>query len=188
MDLHVKIYKQHYGEIPFDEHGRKYQIHHIDGDHHNNDPANLRAVSIQDHYDIHYAQGDYGACYLIARQMKLPAEELSKIVSKSNLKRSANGTNPFLGGEIQKKTQRRLVAEGKHHFLGGGLQKKLVSDGTHHFLDRDKAKERALKLVAEGRCNFLNKPIITCPHCNKSGDSSNMKRWHFDKCKYKNES
>ena len=26
---------------------------------------------------------------------------------------------------------------------------------------------------------------ITCPHCNKSGDKSNMKRWHFDNCKLK---
>ena len=28
--------------------------------------------------------------------------------------------------------------------------------------------------------------IITCPYCNKSGDKSNMKRWHFDNCKLKN--
>lgn len=25
--------------------------------------------------------------------------------------------------------------------------------------------------------------IIVCPHCNKSGGTSAMKRWHFDKCK-----
>jgi len=27
--------------------------------------------------------------------------------------------------------------------------------------------------------------IIKCPYCSKEGDTSNMKRWHFDKCKYK---
>lgn len=27
--------------------------------------------------------------------------------------------------------------------------------------------------------------IRECPHCNKIGDSGNMLRWHFDKCKYK---
>lgn len=25
--------------------------------------------------------------------------------------------------------------------------------------------------------------IITCPHCDKSGDYRNMKRWHYDNCK-----
>jgi group I intron endonuclease len=27
--------------------------------------------------------------------------------------------------------------------------------------------------------------IATCPHCQKSGGNSGMKRWHFDKCKKK---
>jgi len=27
--------------------------------------------------------------------------------------------------------------------------------------------------------------IVRCPHCNKTGGISNMKRWHFDNCKYK---
>jgi hypothetical protein len=26
------------------------------------------------------------------------------------------------------------------------------------------------------------RPIITCPHCNKSGSSNTMKRWHFNNC------
>jgi hypothetical protein len=28
-----------------------------------------------------------------------------------------------------------------------------------------------------------SQPQITCPHCGKTGGNSNMKRWHFDKCK-----
>ena len=28
-----------------------------------------------------------------------------------------------------------------------------------------------------------NRPIIECPHCGKRGASSQMKRWHFDRCK-----
>jgi hypothetical protein len=27
--------------------------------------------------------------------------------------------------------------------------------------------------------------IVICPHCNKNGGINTMKRWHFDKCKYK---
>jgi len=33
--------------------------------------------------------------------------------------------------------------------------------------------------------NNLNKQIIVCPHCDKTGNLGNMKRWHFDNCKYK---
>ena len=29
------------------------------------------------------------------------------------------------------------------------------------------------------------KPIITCPHCGKSGGAGPMKLWHFDNCKVK---
>jgi hypothetical protein len=29
------------------------------------------------------------------------------------------------------------------------------------------------------------RPILTCPHCQKQGSSSNMIRWHFDFCRYR---
>jgi hypothetical protein len=50
-----KIYEDYFGPIPKDSDGRSYDIHHIDGDHSNNHPSNLKAVTIQEHYDIHYA-------------------------------------------------------------------------------------------------------------------------------------
>lgn len=31
------------------------------------------------------------------------------------------------------------------------------------------------------------KEIVTCPHCNKSGGRSGMRRWHFNYCKLKGE-
>lgn len=33
------------------------------------------------------------------------------------------------------------------------------------------------------RCHKNNSIRVTCPHCNKVGQLTNMKRWHFDKCK-----
>jgi len=33
------------------------------------------------------------------------------------------------------------------------------------------------------RCHQNNSLRVTCPHCNKVGQLTNMKRWHFDKCK-----
>ena len=56
-----KIYEEAYGEIP-----RGYHIHHIDGNSHNNHPDNLVALSPEDHYDIHFEQGDLGACALLS--------------------------------------------------------------------------------------------------------------------------
>jgi len=58
----IKIYEDHYGSLPKDEKGRKYEIHHIDGNRENNDPSNLKAVSITEHYDIHYSDGNWLGC------------------------------------------------------------------------------------------------------------------------------
>ena len=35
-----------------------YHIHHIDGDRYNNDPSNLLCCSPEEHWQIHYEQGD----------------------------------------------------------------------------------------------------------------------------------
>jgi hypothetical protein len=35
-----------------------YHIHHIDGNHDNNDPLNLECLSAEEHWQRHYEQGD----------------------------------------------------------------------------------------------------------------------------------
>lgn len=40
------------------------------------------------------------------------------------------------------------------------------------------------KIITEETRNKLKERVF-CPHCNKSGNKSNMTRWHFDKCKNK---
>jgi hypothetical protein len=161
-----KIYERHYGPIPKDEHGRRCDIHHIDGNHDNIDPSNLKAVTIQEHYDIHYQQEDWVACFLIAKRMKLSPELISELAvkrnrqqlergnhifqsgmqSKNNLLRSQNGTHPFLGGEIQRTHHRRHL-----------------ENGTHHSQVKWK-----------------------CPHCNKEGlGKSNYTRYHGVNCRVK---
>lgn len=74
---------EHYGNIPVDETGRTYEIHHRDGQCANNHPDNLVALSIQDHFDIHLFQGDYGACAAIAIRMSLSSKEISEIASET---------------------------------------------------------------------------------------------------------
>jgi len=82
--LYRKIYEKHYGKILKDDFGRSYDVHHIDGNHLNNDPTNLMALSIKDHYQLHYDQGDRGECWSISLRMKITPEEKSKISKLSN--------------------------------------------------------------------------------------------------------
>jgi len=70
MANYRKIWKDCNGLIPKDEQGRSYEIHHIDGNRRNNCIENLVCISIQEHYDIHYRQGDEIACHAIKLRMK----------------------------------------------------------------------------------------------------------------------
>lgn len=63
MKNYRKIWEEHYGPIPFDNNDRRCEIHHIDSNRENNEISNLMLVTIQEHYDIHYFQGDWAACY-----------------------------------------------------------------------------------------------------------------------------
>lgn len=71
MSNYRKIYETHYGKIPIDSEGRSYDIHHIDGNHKNDTPENLKALSISEHYDTHFSQCNYNACRLIGLRLSL---------------------------------------------------------------------------------------------------------------------
>ena len=45
----------------------------------------------------------------------------------------------------------------------------------------DDPEQRAKKMAGmRGK-----REIVTCPHCKKEGGGGNMRRYHFDKCKFK---
>jgi hypothetical protein len=195
-----------------DQDGRSYDIHHIDGDRTNNSILNLVALSIQDHFDVHYIQGDWRACTKIAQKMKLSHEEISMLVSKQQKERIANGTHNWVGGEKQKKHQRELVASGRHHFLNSEVQSKInylkvkngtnswagqkgseqskavqakrIAEGTHHFLGKNNP---VYKQIEEGRHPLAlyakNQKKQTCPKCHKTMNIGNYVKWnHGEKC------
>jgi hypothetical protein len=94
-----KIYENHTGLIPKEADGRTYEIHHIDGDHSNNSPDNLIAVTLQEHYNIHYAQGDFGACMLMKLQrMDHTVDEIKMLNSKA--KKGKISVKDAITGEI----------------------------------------------------------------------------------------
>ena len=196
-----KIYEKHYGPIPLDEKGRRYDIHHIDGDHTNNDPSNLKAVTLEEHYDIHFSQKNWGACIAIQMRMDKTSEEISKLVSLSNKERVANGTHhflgsalndarvkdgthPFLGGAIQGETSRRRVKEKTHNLLGGEMQKRtqleMVANGTHQFLDGSIAKKSNQERVQKGTHHFLGSNINKTRI--ENGTHQSQVKWKCEHC------
>lgn len=210
MIIYRKIWTQHYGPIPLDEDGRSYDIHHIDGDRSNNCIENLKALSLKDHFNTHYEQGDWVACSLIAKRMELTVEERSHLSKQSNKERLDKGIHNF---QTTESNESRL-ARGVHPSqMPEAIEKirqatlRQVAQGKNSFTDKVKQKERALKaagvhhqkalegkhvsqlLVSKGQHNFQSPNHTTkqqwkCEHCNKEGKNlTNYVRWHGDNCK-----
>jgi hypothetical protein len=120
-----KIYQKECGAIPIDENQIPYEIHHKDGNHSNNQIKNLQCLCIDDHFKIHYEQGDFAAAMLILKRKqdyidgvydKQLLSQLSKIQNKIRLEK---GTHNFLTDEHRtnnRRVQTKLIKEGKHHF------------------------------------------------------------------------
>ena len=89
--IHRKIYEDYHSvRLPSD-----IEIHHIDGNHDNNDISNLKPVTIQEHYNIHYSQGDWAACLLMSHRMKIDPAERSRLASLAATKANAEGKCGF---------------------------------------------------------------------------------------------
>lgn len=131
---HRLIYENHVGPIPKDQEGRSYEIHHLDGNHNNNSIENLKLVSIQEHYDIHYSQGDLKACLIMSQRMKISPEEKSRLAKISN----SGERNPMFGtiwinNGVENKKIRGEIPE-------GWVRGRLISDEyASKFTKRSKA-------------------------------------------------
>lgn len=186
-----KIWESHYGPIPKDQHGRSYEIHHIDGNRGNNDLANLACVTIDEHYDIHMAQGDEGACIAIElrRSHNMSSAEISERVRRLNFLRMAEGTHPFFKPDFVNpfatrddgtNIQTDRVTNGTHHLLGGTIQsawqQDAVRNGTHNFLGGDVVRQ------ALENGTHASQILITCVHCRETHSKAIFMRDHGDKC------
>lgn len=200
-----KIYESHNGPIPKEDNGRSYEIHHIDGNHFNNDPSNLKAVSIQEHYDIHYSQGDWAACLIISDRAKISSKEQSGLSRKTQLKKLSEGRHhfkpsngsptlgalmvergdhPFLNKENAKNRNIKRVLDKTHNFLGQkNPTHQQIKKGIHHFQTNNPSKVQVLNGTHHFLTNHPNKVKVICPHCNKIGGKVNMNRYHFGNCK-----
>lgn len=180
-----KIYEQHHGSIPVDEDGRKYHIHHVDGNRLNNDISNLLAVTAKDHLEIHLRQGDWAAALKLATLLQRPATEISEIARAVQLKRLELGKHPFTS-EMAIQRNKRLIAEGRYHMLGGEIQRRVaqarVSTGTHNFQDREKVIAHHQRRFKDG--THQNLRPRTCHVCGREGRGPGFLR-HIRTCERK---
>jgi hypothetical protein len=159
-----KIWESHYGPIPKDENDRSYEIHHIDGNHTNNDIENLMCINIDEHYRIHYEQGDYGACHLIAKRMTNDPKELSRVISELNKKRVGD-KNPFFGKKHSKETCELIskINSGENHPFYGKKRPEFAKKVSAALKGKPKSEEhkKALSEARMGKATKLVKYIMS---------------------------
>lgn len=102
------------------------------------------------------------------------SEKTKKHLSEKFKGRSPWNTGKKLSDEhkakVSKSCKGRIVNEESKKKLSAALKGRELSDDW---------KEK-LSVAAKNRLK------VKCPHCDKEGDTPNMKRWHFDNCKIKN--
>jgi hypothetical protein len=207
-----KIWEQYHGDIPLDELGRPYDIHHIDGNRENNNIDNLLAVSIQEHYDIHFKQEDWGACKALSMRLNdMPlnekaelsrkihtgrkrSEETKQKISKANKGRTQSleerkkrskprpGSGPQGARSEETKQKMRKPKSEEHKKAMRGKPKPGAGPQGAR---SEETKQKMRKPRSEECKNKLKNLKSICPHCNKQGHPTPMRLWHFDKCKMK---
>lgn len=119
---HRKIWIEHHGEIPEGMH-----IHHVDGNHENNDISNLICVSPEDHYKLHKAQGDmYAAAFLGVKGFKNPKHaEFMKGKQYKKGKFVSGITNEMIEERLGKMSLRAMARElgTDHRTIGYRIEK-----------------------------------------------------------------
>jgi hypothetical protein len=58
----------------------------------------------------------------------------------------------------------------------------LARQGDKNYMFGKTHSQEAREKIRQSR---FNAPRLTCTFCDKVGDSANMTRWHFDRCKFK---
>jgi group I intron endonuclease len=84
----------------------------------------------------------------------------------------------------------RVVSEDLRARISNTMQGITRSEDTKQKMRKPKSESHRLNisLAHTGKPSLIKgvpDEIVTCPHCQKPGGNSGMKRWHFDNCKKK---
>lgn len=185
-------------------------VHHLDGNPLNNTMENLIALTAEEHYNIHFKQGDYAACILLSESAKISRKDLADLQHKHGLKcfeRKIGIHNDSFDRKTHIENIWKKYKPGRKPVTDGNTILKFKSDtDIDKFLADNPAWRRGVtdsariglgmskkRLTSEeasiisksriknGTHNFLI--VYECPHCKKNGKGPMMKRWHFDNCK-----
>ena len=158
-----KIWEDSHGPIPLDDLGRPYEIHHKDGNYLNNSLDNLQCVSIQEHYDIHFAQGDFWACQAISFRLNLPEKDRQEMIKLSALQRKGIPRPDMVGD--------------KNPMRNPKIAKKLS------LITKNKPKSKqGREGIARAQRERISKKV-SCKYCGITLDPLNHARWHGENCK-----
>lgn len=107
MKDYRKVYQQHYkcSLLP------GIDIHHIDGNHENNNPVNLQPVTLEEHYHIHKSQKEYYAAYLIGRRMKIKPEDWEQMARENGRKSAIQNRDNKIGLTVWAKKNPELAQQ-----------------------------------------------------------------------------
>lgn len=201
-----EVWKSYFGEIPLGRDGKRCDIHHVDGNKNNNDISNLKCVSVQEHYDIHYKQGDWEACRALGLRLNLTSEELKELYNKiAETQRGKKkdpfpkvtckycskliSTNTIKMHELQCKNnpERVFIPNVKNSERYAGIKRAPYKEGikkpnvSKALTGRNIPEEVKEKIKATLTGKKYEK--LKCPYCGKVGGLNVIKRWHFDNCK-----
>lgn len=128
----------------------------------------------------------------------IPNSRVYQIIRTLSMEKCSGKNNPMYGrtGENHPSFGRKesiyndefkakVSAKGKGRIawnkgLSGAV--KMSSDTKKKMSDSAKGKIKSDEWKAKIGEATKNSPIITCPHCGKSGKQAPMARWHFDNC------
>ena len=187
-------------------------VHHIDGNHDNNNPCNLIVVTAAEHFALHYDAGDVYACKLLLKTANVAPGIAADIHKKAGIasyinksgfhswtsdqraeharnvwRRKPPGRIPVTDGVNVRKfhtdSEAGMYIEAHPSYIRGVPQSHKVGlSKSKYRIDSVTSKKLAQKRLTEGTHNFTI--VNTCPHCGKTGKGPMMHRWHFDKCRY----
>ena len=118
----------------------------------------------------------------------IPSEETRQKMSKSQRNRppASEETRKKLseamkGKKRSEETKRKISEKLKGRVISDEHREKLKNNRGRLGMKHSEESKIKISETMKGR----KKPKVKCPHCEKVGDISNMKRWHFDNCKHK---